>query len=88
MANVYFNDTITKDSPIACCPAGNKYCYKIHLCHVAVFRKSTGDSVHNRSVQFLLVAAEADRCMVDALSLVDPRLKTSWMKLPPEMESL
>jgi len=85
---MHFNDTITKDSPIACCLAGNKYCYNIRLCRVAVFRKSTGDSARSRSVQLLSVAAETDGFVVDASSLFDSRLKTRWMKPPPEMESL
>ena len=60
----------------------------IHLCRVAVFRKSTGDSARSRSVQLLLVAAEADHFVVVAPSRVDSRLKTRWTKPTPEMESL
>lgn len=88
MANVYFNDTITKDNPIACCSAWNKYCYKMHLCRVVVFRKSAGDSARSRSVHLLFVAAEADSFVVGTSSRVDSRLKTKWNELPPELESL
>jgi hypothetical protein len=88
VANVYFNDTITKDNPIACCLAWNKYCYKTHLCRVAVFRKSAGDSARTRSVHLLLVAADADCFVVDTSSRVDSRLKTKWIKLPLVLESL
>jgi hypothetical protein len=88
VANGYFNDTITKDSPIACCPAWNKYWYKINLRRAAVFRKPKGDSARRRSVRFMLVAAETDCCLVDASSRDDSRLKTRWMKPPPDLKYL
>jgi hypothetical protein len=86
VANVHFNDTITKDNPIACRSVWNKYCYKINLCRVVVFRKSKSDAARSRSVQLLFAAGEADRCLVDAPSRVDSRLKTGWMKVRPDLE--